>query len=191
MRIPVSGVVPQLVLEIPKGLNYECTRAPANLCLLLEESQDEKQLMVTAFDPLKGRGKTLRTIEKDPSALFYASGLSPEGSTFAISRTGEAEIHIRLLSLSGGSVRDIKVNGWPNVCWMGLDWSADEKGLYVGSVAPQSGTLLYVDLKGNAQLVWQDKRALSPIWGMPLPDGRHIAIRGEVTNSNVWMLEGF
>jgi hypothetical protein len=91
----------------------------------------------------------------------------------------------------GGSDRDIKVKGWPNVSWMGLDWSADGKGLYVGSVAPQSRTLLYVDLKGNAQVLWQDKRALSQIWGIPSPDGRYIAIRGGVTNSNVWMLEGF
>ena len=29
------------------------------------------------------------------------------------------------------------------------------------------------------------------IWGFPSPDGRYLAILGEATNSNVWMLEGF
>ena len=99
--------------------------------------------MITAFDPLKGRGKVLRTIGTDPTASYHVA-LSPDGATFAISRGGEAEIHIRLLSHSGGSDREITVKGWPNLT--GLDWSADGKGLYCGSVSPQGRTLLYVDL---------------------------------------------
>ncbi len=76
------------------------------------------------------------------------------------------EIHIRLLSLSGGSDREITVKGWPNLT--GLDWSPNGKGLYCGSVSPQGGTLLYVDLKGNARMLWQYKGATnSLIWGIP------------------------
>ncbi len=190
MRIPVSGGVPQLVLEMPNGLNHDCARAPASLCVALEESQDEKHLTVAAFDPLKGRGKVLRTIEKDPSAHVFGSGLSPDGSTFAISRSGEAEIHIRLLSLSGGVDREITVKGWPNLSFMGLEWSTDGKGLYCGSGSPRGGTLLYVDLKGNARVLWQFK-GQGTIWGVPSPDGRYLAIEGSALNSNVWMLEGF
>ena len=48
-----------------------CALAPRKPLRNPESSQDEKQLMVTAFDPLKGRGKVLRTIEKDP-ASYYA-----------------------------------------------------------------------------------------------------------------------
>jgi Tol biopolymer transport system component len=193
MRIPVSGGVPQLVMEMPKGWNHDCARAPASLCVVLEESQDERHLLISAFDPLKGRGKVLRTIEKDPSARVsdQASGLSPDGSTFAISRTGEHDIHIRLLSLSGGSDRDMTVKGWPNLSYMGLAWSTDGKGLYCGSVSNQAGTLLYADLKGNARVLWQYKGWGGYTWGIPSPDGRYLAIQGSATNSNVWMLEGF
>ena len=155
MRIPVGGGVPQFVLETRNGSDYRCARAPASLCVILETSQDEKQLTLTAFDPLKGRGKVLRTIENDPTAPPSGCAVSPDGSTFAISRSGEAEIHIRLLSLSGGSDREITVKGWPNIT--GLDWSPDGKGLYCGSVSPQGRTLLYVDLKGNARVLWQYK----------------------------------
>jgi len=102
---------------------------------------------------------------------------------------GEAEIDIRLLSLSGGSDREIKVKGWPNLT--GLDWSPDGKGLYCGSASPQGRTLLYVDLKGNARVLWQYKGAGGNIWGVPSPDGRYLAIMGYVSNSNVWMVEGF
>jgi len=45
MRIPVSGGVPQLVLEMAKGWDYACARAPASLCVVLEASQDEKHTL--------------------------------------------------------------------------------------------------------------------------------------------------
>jgi hypothetical protein len=105
-----------------------CPR-PATLGVSFERSQNLKQLLIVAFDPLKGRGKVLRTIESnltDPSDTNYAPALSFDGSTFAITRLGEAEIQIRLLSLSGGSDREITVKGWPSVT--DLDWSSDGKG---------------------------------------------------------------
>ncbi len=105
MRIPVGGGVPRFVLETRNEQNYACARAPASLCVVSEESQDEKQLVLTAFDPLKGRGRVLRTIQKDPTADFTGTGLSPDGTTFAISRGGEAAIHIGLLSPRSGTKR--------------------------------------------------------------------------------------
>lgn len=63
MRVPVHGGLPQFVLE-PKNFfgEFECSRQPANICVLAETSADNKRLMLTAFDPLKGRGKLLRII---------------------------------------------------------------------------------------------------------------------------------
>ena len=188
MRIPVSGGVPQLVLETNGTRDFGCARAPASLCVVLEESQDGKRLMLTAFDPLKGRGKLLQTIQKEPT-VHLDGAVSPDGTTFAISKGGEAEIHIRLLSLSGGSDREITVKGWPNLT--GLDWSPDGKGLYCGSASQQSHALLYVGLKGNTRVLGQFKGRRGQIWGIPSPDGRYLAILGSVYNSNVWMLEGF
>ena len=190
MRVPVSGGVPQFVTEAVRALDDHCSRAPANLCVALGESQDGKQLEVWAFDPLTGKGKVLRTIEKDPSAHHFGSDLSPDGSTFAIARSDEAQIHIRVLSLVGGPDREITVKGWSNLPWMGLYWSADGKGFYAGSLSPEAGTLLYVDLKGDARVLWR-KNGTQILWGMPSPDGRYLAIEASVSNRNVWMLEGF
>ena len=94
-----------------------------------------------------------------------------------------------MLSLSGSLDREFTVKGWPNLT--GLDWSPDGKVLYVGSVLPQSKSLLYVDLQENARVLWQLKGRGSFIWGVPSADGRYLAILGDVSNSNVWMLEGF
>jgi serine/threonine protein kinase/Tol biopolymer transport system component len=187
MRVPIIGGAPQFVLEVRSDVDHGCTRASAGFCVLVEDSHDGKQLILTAFDPLKGRGKVLRTIPKD-AAASPRSGLSPDGTVFAIANASEPEIHIRLLSLSGSSDREIKVKGWPNIT--GVDWSADGKGLYCGSRSAQGATLLYVDLAGNARVLWQNKGS-SGIWGIPSPDGRYLAILGQARNSNVWMLEGF
>jgi eukaryotic-like serine/threonine-protein kinase len=190
MRIPVSGGVPQLVLETKGWQSFDCAREPVSLCVLYEDNQDEKHFTLTAFDPVKGRGKLLRTIERDPSPLRTPRcALSPDGSTFAISRSGETEIRIRLFSLAGGADREITLNAWPDIT--GLDWSSDGKGLYVGSALPQASTLLYVDLTGNARVLWQRKGGFKHIWGKASRDGRYLAILGGASNSNVWMLEGF
>jgi eukaryotic-like serine/threonine-protein kinase len=189
MRIPASGGVPQFVMETRNTLDFWCARAPASLCVIFETSQDRKQMMITAFDPLKGRGKVLRTMEEDFSHTYSETELSPDGSTVSISRDRESEIHIRLLSLSGGSDREFTVKGWPNIT--GLDWSLDGKRLYCGSVSPQGSTLLYVDLKGNARVLWQYKGGSGVFFSHPSPDGRYLAVQGDVINSNVWMVEGF
>ncbi len=84
------------------------------------------------------------------------------------------------------------MKGWPDI--QSLDWSANGKGLYFGSATPRGLSLVYVDLKGNARPLWQYKGAGFSgygIWAIPSPDGHYLALRNEVVNSNVWMLEGF
>jgi eukaryotic-like serine/threonine-protein kinase len=191
MRVPVNGGLPQLVFETTTTnfKDHHCARAPASLCVIVE-SQDEKRLTVTAFDPLKGKGRLLRTIEK-PIHAEFAAGLSPDGSTFAFARGFQPEMRIRLLSLTGESDREIAVKGWPT---MGsLDWSADGKGLYIGSNSAQGATLLFVDLNGTARVLWQSQEVGGGafIGGVPSPDGRYLAIFGGARNSNAWLVEGF
>jgi serine/threonine protein kinase len=191
MRVPVNGGMSQAVLEMGNSLRlgFACARAPASLCVIPEESQDQKKLTLTAFDPVKGRGEVLRTIGENPSVFFADGEISPDGTAFALAQGGEAEIHIRLLSLVGGSDREITVKGWPNCT--GAEWSHDRKGFYVGSQSPQGNTLLYVDLQGHASVLWQQKGGRTWTWGVTSPDGRYLAIRADASNSNVWMLEGF
>jgi eukaryotic-like serine/threonine-protein kinase len=185
VRIPGSGGLPQPVLETKQIAAVRC--APSGPCAIFERSQDLKQMMITAFDPLKGRGNALRTVSVR-AGDYYTETLSPDGLTAAISDAGDTEGHIRLVSLSRGVDREIKVKGWRNL--LGLEWSPDGKGLYCGSVSPQTSTLLYVDLSGDARMLWQIKGS-QQIGGIPSPDGRYLAIAAGSTKSNVWMLEGF
>jgi DNA-binding winged helix-turn-helix (wHTH) protein/Tol biopolymer transport system component len=192
MRVPVNGGLPKLVFDISPAWwqDHECASSGPDLCVVVEASADDRRLTVSAFDPIKGRGKLLRTMNK---ALDegYGYSLSPDGSTLAVARGGEPEIRIRLLALTGGPDREIQVNGWPNL--ESMQWSADGRGLYCGSTTSQSGTLLYVDLTGNAQPMWRsrDMDGGPFIAGVPSPDSRHIALTGAIHQSTAWMVEGF
>jgi len=192
MRMPIHGGVPQFVMEFrltPHVGGYECAHRPGGLCVAVEASQDEKQLTLTAFDPLKGRGKVLRTIDYDPTAMYGLGKLSPDGATYAVPENSQGDILIRLLSLVGGADHELALKGWRGLS--SIWWSLDGQGFYCGWRSVQASTLSYADLTGNTRVLWQAKGSGGPEYGIPSPDGRYLAIGSYDWNSNVWMLEDF
>jgi hypothetical protein len=71
-----------------------------------------------------------------------------------------------------------------------VDWAADGRGLFLAQATGLDSELLYVDLHGNASVLWQQKDAAT-FRGVPSPDGRHIAILRDSPYNNVWMMENF
>jgi eukaryotic-like serine/threonine-protein kinase len=182
MRVPVSGGPPQLVLTAFGTTDIRCTRAPANLCVFDEQQQGHT--MFTSVDPMKGRGRAFATMEGEPT-VTGGWDLSPDGSQVVVTRKGR----IRLLSLKSGVTTDLAVRGW-NSFWS-VDWSADGNALFVSCQTPQDTTLLRVDLRGEASALWHQKLNFVGTKGIPSPDGRHLAVAGWTTDSNVWMIENF
>ena len=76
----------------------------------------------------------------------------------------------------------------------GPDWAPDGRGFYVSGWspvgAPRGVTLLYIDLNGQATPVWEQGGSFGT-WGLPSPDGRHLAMLGWTADSSVWVLENF
>lgn len=192
MRVPMRGGPSEVVLDASNWIDHSCGHAPAS-CIVIERNQDRRWRNITAFDPLRGRGKLLRTIPDvapDDTCCLRAGTLSADGLTYAVARNDGEGTRIQLVSLSNRPDQEIVVKGWMNIT--GMNWASDGKGLYCGSVSPRGRTLLYVGLKGTAQIVRQyNGRANGQVWGVPSPDGRHIAVLGGAVSSNVWMLEGF
>jgi hypothetical protein len=97
---------------------------------------------------------------------------------------------IDILSLKGQGTEVITVKGWDLVG--GIDWAADQKGLYVTSVIEQGGmALLHLDLQGNVHKLWEETTPWSPLWGIPSPDGRHLTFPHTIVDTNIWMMENF
>jgi Tol biopolymer transport system component len=190
MRVPTSGGAPQLVLE-GKGIGYlACARSPATLCVFSEESPDHKQLVFSAIEPSKEpRRQELARVNLQPPVTRYSWDLSSDGSRLAFTQSDEREGRIQILPLAGGEIREINVSGWNGLSR--LFWAADGRGL-VSTSGSLGETLLYVDLEGRAQVIWQQKMPYSDEnWGIPSPDGHHLAVLGYTTDANVWLLENF
>jgi len=187
MRVPTSGGPSEVVLTANIVDTHRCARFPATVCAIAERSADRKELIFTAFDPVKGRGGELTRFDVDSSA-DYVWDLSPDGTRIALRDRSERE-RIRVISLSGHPQQAFKLKGW-SMGEYGLDWTADGKGLFVSSPVPRGVALLQVDLQGNAHLLWEQKGG-SVTWGVPSPDGRHLAMPGNTQNSNIWTIQNF
>ena len=109
----------------------------------------------------------------------------------------EGRIHVISLPLRSNIARgtgpapthDVVVEGWTNL--FDLNWSPDGAGWYVCNRSnPAGSTFLYVDLEGHATVL-QSMEDVEPFWGVPSPDGRHLAFSKTTFTGNAWLLENF
>jgi Tol biopolymer transport system component len=187
MRIPIQGGEPHQVLTSWTYGRPRCTFSPANLCVIAEQSADSKLLIFTAFDALKGRGSEIARFETEPEA-DYNWGLSRNGTGIAILKLGDNRIHI--ISLKGEPPQEVAVKGWTNLIGV-VYWAADGKGWFTSSTSERGVVLLYVDLQGEVHPLWSLNGGSSKAYGLPSPDGRHLAIVATTWNNNVWLMENF
>jgi eukaryotic-like serine/threonine-protein kinase len=195
MRVPVEGGQlelvltakwsPQLVTSYEFGASFACAKAPATLCVLAELSDDRSRLIFSAFDARKGRKGEVAQFAIDPNGQ-YAWDVSPDGAMIAILKSSQAKIS--LLSLNSGGSKEIRVNGVDNAD--SVVWTQGGKGFLVSSRIPRSSVLLHVDLAGNSRLLWKKDGGIGT-FGIPSPDGRHLAMLGWTLNSNIWEMEKF
>jgi serine/threonine protein kinase/Tol biopolymer transport system component len=186
MRIPVTGGPPELVLTARLYNAPWCARSPSTLCAFAERTPDRKELVFTAFDTIRGKGHELARFATDPNGDYSSYSLSPDGTRIGIIKAGVN--HVYVLPLDGSAMRDLTVTGWSglNSC----DWSADSNGFFIESISGLRSTLLFVDLNGKPYPLWQQKSSVQT-WGVPSPDGRHLAVLGHEFNGNMWMIENF
>jgi Tol biopolymer transport system component len=186
MRAPITGGPSQPVFIARFHSAILCARSPSNLCAIAEPTDDRRQLIISALDPMKGRGPELTRFALDPNQDRWNLDLSPDGSRIAATRSPAGSIYI--LSLRGEAMREIQVKGWSNL--LSLNWAADGKGLFVANGVQGGAVLLHVDLQGNARVLWKNHGGnWTP--AMSSPDGRHLAIQGWTVDGNMWMLENF
>jgi eukaryotic-like serine/threonine-protein kinase len=186
MRIPIEGGPSQQVfLAKPNSLPL-CAKSPSNLCLIVEPSDDSKQMVFSAFDPLKGRGAKIATFDLDPALHFWAFDLSPDGTRIAALRNPAGPIYI--LSTRSHEVEELRLRGWNNL--KSLNWTANGKGLFISADNDVSSgaSLLHVDLLGKVNVLWTDFFTVS---SAPSPDGRQLAFSGTAVDANIWMIENF
>jgi len=96
---------------------------------------------------------------------------------------------IRVISRLDGSQRDVDLKGWNSLNH--INWAADGRDWYASSELVLASTLLYVDLSGNATILLREPGFFTETWGIPSPDGQHLAFLRYNSGNNAWMLNGF
>ncbi len=185
MRAPITGGMPELVFAAPRKAFLLCAMAPSTLCAVGEWSEDHKEMVVTSFDPVKGRGRELLRLKVDLGSAVYCD-ISPDGSRIA-AVTGPEE-PIQIFSLRGQPTQFLpamQLNPKQFVFW-----AADGKGLYLTHGVKGGSELVHMDLRGSTKALWKNDGGYYP-WGLPSPDGRHLAIQGANQSGNMWMIENF
>jgi serine/threonine protein kinase len=189
VRIPVAGGVPVEIFQTFRPGPFSCARAPSMLCVIPEQTADHKQMIVTAFDPEKGRGPELARFDLNRDINLTIENIlaviSPNGTRLAITRSPEGPIEIH--SLHGKPAVPIQPHGADKL--VNLEWTADGKGFFIGIRNQGLGELLHVDLGGKITQLWSSRAGRC--FGSPSPDGHHIAIYDWQRNSNMWMMENF
>jgi len=190
-RVDLSGGVPQRLFDTQGFVMFWCTNRADNFCVFGQPSTGKNELVVVAFDPVEGPGKELVRIplEVGTSAdigFDYSWQLSPDGSRIGIVKRHSNQI--RLVPLRGGPTRVITLKDFPDL--LDLNWAIDSQSMFVSTLQSGGATLLRVALDGNAQPVWRQNQS-KLTWGIPSPDGRHLAIMGANSEANVWMISNF
>ena len=187
MRVSVTGGPSQQLFTARTWSLMTCARSPSALCVIGEPTEDGKQLIVTALDPLKGRGPELFRFALVAEDDNWVLDLSPDGTRVAVIRTVAGPIYI--LSIDGHLLQQFQVKGWNNL--QSLIWAADGRGLFVTVGVRNGREILHVDLQGNAHALWEDTGGSAETLASPSPDGRHLAFDGWTTSGNMWMMENF
>jgi len=186
-QMGIDGGVPRLLFGTDGFVDFRCTNKRTSFCAYGLLVPDQKELVITSFDPMGGRVRDLLRIPVEPGAR-YSWALSPDGSNVGILRNAWNTNEIQFFQVRSGGTRTITAKGYADL--QSLDWASDSKSVFVGTSGPRGSTLLQIDLGGDVQPIWQHPQS-DGTWGIPSPDGRHLAMLGTSSDANVWMVDNF
>jgi len=188
----MTGGSPELIFTMAegKGNSIQCAKRPSRLCAVAEQTGDHKQMVITSFDPINGRGSELARLDISPEFQTHFMNLlwsiSFDGTLLAMAPGPEGPIEIR--SLVGAPRQVIRPKGVTKIKW--LAWAADGKALFVADT--RSGgipEIIHADLHGDTTVLWKCRN--DRCYAGPSPDGRYLAIDDWKLTANMWMMENF
>ncbi len=181
MSKPLAGGAPRLVLQDNGITNYQCARAPSQLCIFSKLVGNDHILV--SFDLEHGAGHEITRIS---NGLSHWS-LSPDGSRLALVLDPH---RIRFLSPDTGAAHDLSLNDWPV---FNVDWSADGARVFIRSITPAGvPVILALNAAGKTEEVIEGQADSNFAFFIQSPDGRHgILEMPNPGDNNAWMVENF
>jgi Tol biopolymer transport system component len=185
MRVPVSGVSPEKILEAPNddAVVFDCPYSSFGKCVL---SRPEKlRLVFYELDWVLGVGNQVGAID----TIFPSHwAISPEGSRIAITNSRTMPRQVLLKNLMDSAQRIVRVS--PEWDIREVAWAADGRSLFAVGERGLNAFVLRIGLDGKAHVILDQGNGVlySP---RSSPDGRHLAFSQVSWESNAWLLENF
>ena len=184
----ITGENPKVLYSEYALLSMRCARSPSDLCVMSERS-----ILPGRSKELIFRGLTREAVQNSELASMEINlplgkeywDLAPDGSQLAVITSGAQDGVIRLIRFDGSS-EEVVVKGRNG--FHSMDWAADGKGWYISSRSAKSEDLLYVDLQGNSRVVRRSTDGFET-WGVPSPDGEHLAVLEWTGAGNIYVLD--
>ena len=181
-RVPAEGGKPTQLHTTGTVEEFHCPTSSQGSCVV-RETNDDKESVFYALDPIQGMRQELAHIPSEPTILGDWS-VSPDGAIVATANHDPENPGIQLIPL--GSHRSIQPSAIPVPGFgvvRGVTWASDAKGFFVETKTTTGYDLLYVNRAGHATLLRQSPIA---IWGVPSRDGKKLAFPSLTVASNVW-----
>ena len=195
MRVAVFGGPSQLVFEEAEFGNFECARAPSNVCIYDRFEPTSPFHRFFILDPAGTKGKEILAgkIKNENGLNFW--NLSPDGKSIVIQKSqnpSDAPV-LRIFNLATGAARDIPVPEAGLI--FGMNWAADSNSIWLGAFMGRGawGTrsgILNVDLTGKTRVLLKGSNP-ELLYAVPSPDGHRLAVGADSRTSNIWLLENF
>jgi DNA-binding winged helix-turn-helix (wHTH) protein/Tol biopolymer transport system component len=181
MSKPLAGGPPRLVLRENGISNYQCARAPSQLCIFSKLVGYDHILV--SFDLEHGAGREITRISSGGSHW----SLSPDGSRLALVLDPH---RIRFFSPDTDAAHDVNLNNWPV---FNVDWSADGARVFIRSITPAGvPVILALNGAGKAEVVIEGQVDSNFAFFIQSPDGRHGILEIPTPgDNNAWMVENF
>jgi len=143
-------------------------------------------LIIYQFDEHTGaRNEFLRVHEND--CFYFNWTLSRDGKYLATARIsgghGPTPIHIREIPTG----RDFDLPLPAGVGAQYIDWAADSASLWICTLSGDAMNLVRMDLTGKITSSFDPKQP-DLGYGIPSPDGKHLAILQGSPRANAWLI---
>jgi hypothetical protein len=185
MRVPVSGGTP---VEIPVSRGFDefrCALTPHKRCVL--RTIESGQFVYSELDSVRGRGRELARTAWSGSVLGDWA-LSSDGSKVATPSHDALAARIQVLALDSPpgepAGHNIDVPGLSQL--RGIYWAADDRGWFASLDTATGVDIAYIDRSGQFQVL---REGAMMTWGIPSPDGHHLAFVDQTLMSNYWLLD--
>jgi len=185
MEQPLAGGEPHKILEGSIISNFQCAFLPSRVCLV-SDAPSPSTLIIYQFDEHTGEKKEVLRLRENESSWFNWT-LSRDGKRLASAPVshgrGPTLIHIRELETG----RDFDLPLAPGVGAQYIDWAADNRSLWINTDSGDAQSLVRMDLSGKITSSFDSKQP-DLGWGIPSPDGKHLAILQGSPRANAWLI---